>query len=119
MQHTVGHDEYSGGFHEYTGECSVRWGYHEYTRGYHVKCGRRSFRKQLNLYILNIPRCTHDICHTRHGIPSVLVVTPSVLNSTAVLIISPTLIMVSPTVLNTPGVLMISPSVLNTHGCTQ
>ena len=41
--------------------------------GYHDKCEGRSFGKHLNLYgnpsVLNIPRSTHDIPHTHHGIP--------------------------------------------------
>ena len=43
----------------------------QYTGLYHDKCGGRSLGKQLNLYVLNIPRCTHD--------------TPSVLNTPGVL----------------------------------
>ena len=42
---------------------------------YHDKCGGRSLEKQMNFYrnpsVLNIPRCTHDIPHTHHGIPPV------------------------------------------------
>ena len=72
--------------------------------GYRDNCGGRSLGKQLNLYgnssVLNIPRCTHDIPHTHHGIRPVYSWYP-------------------PTVLNSPGVLMISPSVLNTPRCTQ
>ena len=51
---TLGGIQYTGGYHEYTGE-----------GGYHDKCGGRSLGKQLNLYgnpsVLNILRCTHDI----------------------------------------------------------
>ena len=50
----------------------------EYTRGYHDKCGERSLGNQLNLYgnpgVLNIPQHTHDI-------PTLIMVSPSVLNT--------------------------------------
>ena len=41
-----------GGYHEYTGGCSVHWGDIMSTPagGYHDKCGGRSLGKQLNLY---------------------------------------------------------------------
>ena len=31
---TLGGAQCSGGYHEYTGRCSVQWGYHEYSGGF-------------------------------------------------------------------------------------
>ena len=54
--------EYGGGYHEYTGGCSVHRGISLVQRGYHDRCGGRSLGRQLNLYgnpsVRNIPRCT-------------------------------------------------------------
>ena len=66
---------YSEGYHEYTGGVQYTGDIMSTLEGYHDKCGGRSLGKQLNLYgnpsVLNISRCTHDIPHTHHGIPSV------------------------------------------------
>ena len=84
-----------GGYHEYTGGCSVHrrdtmstsGGYHEYIGGYHEYIGGCSVHRrdimihvgeQLdkifsisieNSNVLNIPRCTHDIPRCTHDIP--------------------------------------------------
>ena len=69
-----------------------------------INVGGRSLGKQLNLYVLNIPRCTDGIPHTRHGIPQrthgdpQCTETPSVLNTARCT-------HDIPSVLNTPGVL--------------
>ena len=69
----MGDFQYIGGYHEYTGGVQYAGGDIMSTPGgSHDKCGGRSLGKQLNSYgnpsVLNIPRCTHDIPHTHHGI---------------------------------------------------
>ena len=101
--------QYTGGYHEYTGRCSVQWGiswvqrgfqytggHHEYAGGYHDEYGgyhqytggclvhtnsifSQDLPPHLSWYlagvlmispsVLNTSQCTHDIPHCIHDIP--------------------------------------------------
>ena len=116
VRNTIGvslycHD-YSEGYREYTGECSVHLGEIMNTSDvYHDKCGGRSSGKQLNLYR------NPSVLNTS---PSVVVISPTLITvSLSVLMVFPSVYWTPP-----PAVLMISPSVLKStsvlHGpwCT-